>query len=214
LITLGAGLGMAMCCWASLAQATVYGWKDANGVWNLSNDLESIPEAGLPSARKFTSKLARNSASSVTEPAPPLESVATPVNLQLNAYERGLEQGLQAADRQVALAGELARNILAAAPRTPPPRIIIQQPGPMIIREVLPEHYPAFFHGFIAPYVPSHWRLSYGYGYPYGFRRLVPHSHFFPGSRRGLRARRERIFFPQGHSSHHGFLAGYGFVIR
>jgi hypothetical protein len=143
----------------------------------------------------------------------------------MNAYERGLAQGLHTAERQVALAGELARNIVAAIPRPAPPRIIIQQPGPTIIREVSPAYDALPFYGFISPYASFNWGVPYGYSY--GFRRLVPHSHFFPTSRRSLRARRTglffspafrarhgELFFPDGHFSHHGFLSGHGFVVR
>jgi len=223
----GLVLGVTLCCWASLAQATVYRWKGEGGVWHLSNDLEAVPEAQRTAAQKFTSKLAGKSASVATEPAPSPDPTTTPMNFQMSAYERGLAQGLQAAERQVALAGELARTILTAVPRTPPPRIIIQQPGPTIIREVSYDYYAPPHHGFIGPYAPSFWGAPYGHGYAYGFRRLVPHSHFFPGSRRSLRSRRTglffsptfrarhgEIFFPHGHSSHHGFLSGHGFVIR
>jgi hypothetical protein len=218
-------LGVSVSYLTPLAQATVYGWKGERGVWHFSNDLESVPEAYRPTAQKFTSKLAGAIVS--VEPAPSPEPTPTSVDPQLSAYERGLEHGLHTAERQVALAGELARNILSAVPRTPPSRIIIQQPGPTIIREVSPDYSPSPFYGFIGPYVPSPWGRFQGYGYPYGFRRLVPHSHFFPGSRRSLGARRtgvffspafrERhgeLFFPHGHFSHHGFLFGHGFVVR
>jgi len=220
---IGVVLGV-LCSSTPLAWATVYGWKGEGGVWHLTNDPDAIPEAHLPSAQKFTSKFAGSNAVVVAEPAPPSTTVSTPVDLQLHAYERGLEQGLQTAERQVALAGELARDILSSVPRTPPPRIIIQQPGPTIIREVSPDYYPTPFYGFISPYRSFNWG---DYSYPYGFRRLVPHSHFFPGSQRSLRSRRTglffsptfrarqgEIFFPHGHSSHHGFISGRGFVVR
>lgn len=197
-------------------------------MWRLTNDPEAVPDAHRASAQKFTSKkLASRSAAVPGESAPPPEPITTPGNLQLSAYERGLERGLQSAERQAALAGDLARNILAAVPPPSPPRIIIQQAGPTIIREVSPSYYPQPFYGFLSPYASFHWGLPYGHVYPYGFQRLVPHSHFFPGSRRSLRARRTglffsltfrarhgELFFPHGHSSHHGFLSGHGFVIR
>jgi hypothetical protein len=218
-------LGLIVFLSSSPAQATVYGWKGEGGVWNLSNDPEAVPDAHRASAQQFTSKLAGRSASVPVEPAPPTEPLTTPGNLQMNAYERGLAQGLHTAERQVALAGELARNIVAAIPRPAPPRIIIQQPGPTIIREVSPAYDALPFYGFISPYASFNWGVPYGYSY--GFRRLVPHSHFFPTSRRSLRARRTglffspafrarhgELFFPDGHFSHHGFLSGHGFVVR
>lgn len=210
------------------ARATVYGWRNEEGIWHLSNDLESIPEAHRSVAQKFTSKLAGGSASVAAEPAPSPEPTTASVDLRMSAYERGLERGLQSAERQVALAGELARNMVAAVPRPSPPRIIIiQQPGPTIIREVSPGYATSPFYGFLSPYASFNWGLPYGHSYPYGFRRLVPHSHFFPGSRRSLRARRTglffsptfrarhgELFFPHGHFSHHGFVSGHGFVVR
>jgi hypothetical protein len=218
-------LGLIVFLSSSPAQATVYGWKGEDGVWRLSNDLEDVPDAQRAATQKFTSKLAGRGVDGLAEPPLSTEPTTEPVNLQMSAYERGLERGLQSAERQVALAGELARNILAAVPRPSPPRIIIQQPGPTIIREVSPAYDTLPFYGFLSPYASFNWGLPYGYSY--GFRRLVPHSHFFPSSRRSLRARRTglffsptfraqhgELFFPDGHSSHHGFLSGHGFVIR
>lgn len=218
-------LGLIVFLSSSHAQATVYGWKGEDGVWRLSNDPEAVPDAYRASAQKFTSKLAGRSVSVPVESSQPTEPRSTPVNPQMNAYERGLAQGLHTAERQAALAGELARTILTAIPPPPPPRIIIQQPGPIIIREVSPTYYTPPFYGFLSPYASFNWGLPYGYAY--GFRRLVPHSHFFPTSRRGLRARRTglffsptfraqhgELFFPDGHFSHHGFLFGHGFVVR
>jgi hypothetical protein len=218
-------LGLIVFLSSSHAQATVYGWKGEDGVWRLSNDPETVPDVHRASAWQFTSKLAGRSAPLPVESAPPTEPPTTPVNLQMNAYERGLAQGLHTAERQVALAGALARNMVAAVPRPSPPRIIIQQSGPTIIREVSPAYDAPPFYGVISPYASFNWGAPYGYSY--GFRRLVPHSHFFPRSRRSLRARRTglffsptfrarhgELFFPHGHSSHHGFLSGHGFVIR
>jgi hypothetical protein len=218
-------LGLIVLLSSSPAQATVYGWRSEEGIWHLSNDLESVPEARRAAMQKFTSKLVGASASVSAAPEPSSAPTTALVNLQMNAYERGLERGLQSAERQVALAGELARNIVASVPRSAPPRIIIQQPGPTIIREVSPAYDALPFYGFLSPYASFSW--GFPYSYSYGFRRLVPHSHFFPGSRRGLRARRTGLFFsptfrarhgdlffPDGHFSHHGFLAGHGFVFR
>ncbi|MGE0679957.1 MAG: DUF4124 domain-containing protein, partial [Candidatus Binatia bacterium] len=150
-------LGLIVFLSSSFAQATVYGWKGEDGVWRLSNDPEAVPDAYRASARQFTSKLAGRSAPTPAEPVLSTESITTPVNLQIDAYERGLERGLQSAERQVALAGELARNMLAAAPRPSPPRIIIQQPGPTIIREVSPAYDTLPFYGFLSPYASFNW---------------------------------------------------------
>jgi Domain of unknown function (DUF4124) len=198
---------------ASFAHATVYSWRDEHGRLQFCNDQEEVPEAHRTSAKTFKSKLATQNPVEVpvAAPAPRAEPVA------ISAYDRGLERGLQAAERQVALAGELARTLLVAAPQPPPPPpsppqiIIIQQPAP-IVRYVSPE--PAYappFYGFIAPYSTAY-GFPYNYTYPYGFGRgrLIRHSHFFPGARR----RGAGLYFPYGHSSHRGFLFGHGFVVH
>jgi hypothetical protein len=210
-------IGILLLLFTVPAQATVYGWRGVGGELHLSNDPEAVPEVQRPSARQFTSKLVGvvPPASPVSEPSSTTETA--PVNLQLDAYQRGLEHGLQTAERQVALAGELAQKVLAAVPRTPPPRIIVQQPGPVIIRDVSPVYYPSF-PGFGGPYDYhglSAWSAcgsSSRFSFTPRFRcsRFVRHSHFFPGSRRS----RAGVFFPHGHSSHHGFLFGHGFVAR
>jgi hypothetical protein len=175
---------------------------------HLSNDPETVPEAQRATAKTFTSKLAGKAAPESTVPIAPPSPEAIPVS----AYERGLERGLQAAERQVALAGELARTVLTAVPQSSPSQIIIQQPGPIIVREASPRYYAPPFYGFIGPYTPHFW-TPYGFGgYAYGFRhgRFVPHSHFFPGTRR----RRSGLFFLHGHFTHRGFLFGHGLVVR
>jgi hypothetical protein len=189
------------------SQATVYSWQHEDGVLMLSNDPEAIPEAKRETAKKFTSKFAGKSAPAAVAPevAPP--SPPSPEESVMSSYERGLERGLQTAAQQVAMAGELARTVIAAAPRTPPTRIIIQQSAP-VVRYTSPG-YDFPYYGFIGPYAPY---FPYGYSYGYGFRRgrFVRHSHFFPGTR----GRRHGIFFPHGHFSQSGFLFGHGFVVR
>jgi hypothetical protein len=146
-------------------------------------------------------------------PPPSPNPETEPVNVTMNAYERGLDLGLQTAAQQVTLAGELARTMLAAVPPAPPTRIIIQQPGPTIIRYVSPDYYSPPYSSFIAPYSPFFGGAPYWWGgYAYGFRqgRFVPHSHFFPcvhGPCRGL-------FFPHGHFFQDGFPVGHGIVVR
>lgn len=198
---------------ASSAHATVYGWRDENGRLQFSNNQDEVPEAHRTSAKTFKSKfVTQNSVDvpSATTPAPSREPET------ISAYERGLERGLQAAERQVALAGELARTMLAAAPPPPPPPaspqiIIVQQPAP-IVRYVQSE--PAYappHYGYIGPYgtysgFPYHDTYAYGFGRG----RLIRHSHFFPGARR----RGPGLYFPYGHSRHRGYLFGHGFVVR
>ncbi len=192
-------------CSSAPAQATVYAWKGKSGVLNLSNDQDDVPEAQRAAAEKFTTKLAGTSAPEGTVPLAPPSPEAGP----MSAYERGLERGLLTAERQVALAGELARTVLTAMPPAPPTRIIIQQPAPMIVRYVSPTYYAPPFYGFIGPYAP-YFPYGFGYAYGFGFGRFVPHSHFFPGTR-GVRT---GLFFPHGHFSQDGFLFGHGFVVR
>jgi hypothetical protein len=213
------GVGLRTALWsgligfvsASFAHATVYGWKGEKGLLHLSNDIENVPEAQRDSVTKFTSKLAgKPAAEAASGVPPPTPEPATPE--PVNAYERGLEQGLQTAERQMVLASEMARNLLAAIPPAPPTRIIIQQPAQPIMRYVDSGPYASPFYGFIGPYAPYHWGFPYGASYAYGFGRgrFVPHSHFFPGTR----GRRRGLFFPHGHFSHRGFLFGHGFVVR
>lgn len=197
---------------ASSAHATVYSWRDENGRLQFSNNQDEVPEAHRTSAKTFKSKLATQNpvdVPPVTTPAPSKEPET------VSAYERGLERGLQVAERQVALAGELARTLLAAAPQPPPPPppqiIIVQQPAP-IVRYVSrePDYAPPYY-GFIAPYL-AYGGYPYDHTYSYGFGRgrLIRHSHFFPGARRrGL-----GVYFPYGHQRHRGYLFGHGFVLR
>jgi len=198
-------IGLMLVLSSAPAHATVYGWKSESGVLNLGNDLDDVPEAQRPAAEKFTSKLASKSAPEGAVPLAPPDSEVGP----MSAYERGLERGLQTAERQVALAGELARTVLTAMPSAPPTHIIIQQPAPTIVRYRSPHYYASPFYGFIGPYMPY---FPYGFGYAYGFSqgRFVPHSHFFPGTR-GVRS---GLFFPHGHFSQDGFLFGPGLVVR
>lgn len=194
---------------SSVAHATVFAWKGEGGALHFSNDPEDVPEAHRPSAQQFTSKFAGKPAP--TDPAsiaPPLPSAGP-----TSAYERGVELGLQAAERQMEMTNALLQTTLQAVrqPSPPPSMIIIQQPSEPVVRYVDrgPSYFP--YYGFIAPY-SFYWGVPYAYHYPYGFSsgRFVPHSHFFPGTR----GRNTGIFFPDGHFSHRGFLSGHGFVVR
>jgi uncharacterized protein DUF4124 len=200
-------IGLTLALSSTAAHATVYLWKNEKGVLNLGNDLDDVPEAQRAAAEKFTSKFAGKSTPEGTGPVTLPDPESEPISL----YERGLERGLQTAERQVALAGELARTVLTAMPPAPPTRIIIQQPAPTIIRYASPQYYTPPFYGFIGPYMPySPYGFNYGYSYGFGYGRFVPHSHFFPGTR-GVRG---GLFFPHGHFSQDGFLFGHGFVVR
>jgi len=189
----------------------VYVWKGESGALHLSNDLAAIPESQRATATEFTSKLVGKSAPEGAEAV----ITPSPESGTISLYERGLERGLQLSERQVALAGELARSLLAAAPSAPPIRIVIQQPAQTIIRYVAPDSYAPPFYGFIGPYLPYSpygfgYGYSFGYGYGFGRGRFAPHSHFFPGTC----SRRIGLFFPHGHFSQDGFLFGHGFVVR
>jgi hypothetical protein len=208
-------LAMSVLFYAASAYATVYGWKGDGGVLHLSNDPEDVPAAQRDSALKFTTKPVPVVSAPAPEPTPSTPDLAAAsANLQLSAYERGLEHGLQAAEQHITLAGELARAMLAATPRTPPTRIVIQQPGPIVIHDVTPDYYyyPPAFYGFVGPSAPFGWGFFPSFSYAYGFRygRFAPHSHFFPC----VRGRCAGLFFPSGHFSHHGFLFGPSLVVR
>ena len=201
-------VGLFLCPSPPLTHATVFAWKGEGGALHLSNDPEEVPEAHRNSAQQFTSKLAGKAApenpASVSPPPPSAEPTS--------GYERGIERGLVAAERQMAMTNELLNTVLQAVPQPPPlPTIIIQQQPETLVRYV--DHGPSYFpyYGFISPYSSS-WGVPYAYHYPYGFSqgRFVPHSHFFPGTR----GRNAGIFFPHGHSSHHGFLFGHGLIVR
>ena len=203
-------VGLFLISSSTVVHATVFAWKGEGGALHFSNDPEGVPEAQRTSARQFTSKLAGTAAPETPIPASPPPPVVEPAS----AYERGLERGLLAAERQMEMTNELLKTTLQAVRQPsppPPPAIIIQQPSEPVVRYVDrgPSHFP--YYGFIAPY-SSYWGVPYVYQYPYGFQqgRFVPHSHFFPGTRR----RNRGIFFPDGHSTHHGFLFGHGIVIR
>jgi len=196
---------------STVVHATVFAWKGEGGALHFSNDPEEVPETHRTSARQFTSKLAGKAAPEDLALASPLPPSAEPTT----AYERGVERGLLAAERQMEMTNELLKTTLQAVrqpPPSPPSTIIIQQPSEPVIRYVDRNPYgPVPYYGFISPY-SAYWGVPYAYHYPYGFSfgRFVPHSHFFPGTR----GRNFGIFFPHGHSSHHGFLSGHGFVVR
>ncbi len=194
--------GIVMFHKALLTHATVYSWIRADGVLVLSNGPEEIPVDRRGTVKTFTSQLTgKPTLGEAPAPLPPSPAVSV-----ADAHERGLERGLQVAERQIATAGELARTVLSAVPPVPPTRIIIQQSAP-IVRYAAPG-YDSLFFGFVGPYAPY---FPYGWSYAYGFRhgRFMPHSHFFPGTR----SRRQGLFFPHGHFSQNGFLLGHGFVI-
>jgi len=160
--------------WHPVAHATVWSWKGEGGVLMLSNDPGDVPTDQRASAHRFTAKPAPGPAPD--EAAPPPQP--TPDAAQADAYERGFDAGLQAAERQVALAEELASTLLAAVPQTPPAPIVIEQSSPAVPPDVAPDvDYGGVppYGGLAGPYVP--------YPFPYGFAvGFVSHRHFFPGA--------------------------------
>lgn len=203
-----AALVSILCC-ATFAHTTVYSWRDEHGKLHFCNAEDEVPEAHRPVAKTFKSKLATQNPVDVPPVTAAPASSTEPDTI--SAYERGLERGLQTVERQVALAGELARTLLVAAQPPPPPQIIIvQQPAP-IARYVSSE--PAYappYYGSIAPYSTYGFPYNDTYAYGFGRGRLIRHSHFFPGAR----GRGPGLYFPYGHSRHRGFLFGHGFVVR
>jgi hypothetical protein len=213
-----------LCVFPGQANATIYGWQEDGGVLNLSNDPEEVPDT--ETAQKYTTRFLKKSAKKDTKAADKTESTETTATApitdpataeveRLRAYERGLEQGLATAERQVQMAGELARTVLSAIPPAPPvqPRapvhIVVQQAAPVVRHSSPGQNSP--FYGFIGPYTPHSYFGGHG-GYSYGFRqgRFPRHSHFYPGRRGGRRG----LFFPRGHFSRDGFLFGHGIVLR
>lgn len=153
------------------AYATIYSWTGEGGVRMLTNDPADVPADQQTSAQMFTAKPAPSSVS--REEATPSSSG--------DPYQRGFDAGLQVAERQVALAGELARSILAAVPQTPPAPIVIEQsapPAPDLVPDYAPPYYgyaPPYY-ALAAPYAP--------YAFPSAFAiSFVPDRHFFGGGR-------------------------------
>ena len=199
---------------SSGVSATVYEWRSPNGNRHFSNNVATVPEDKRDAARTFTSRFAGKQIGASPSPLPAnrtQDSAAIQAGItNMAAYERGLERGLQTAERQVRMAAELARTVLAAAPRRPPTQIIIRQSAPQV-RHIY-SHDPAPFYGFISPSGPYHSSHFPYRSYSYGFRRgrFIPHSHLSPSRHR----RHRGIFFPRGHQSKDGFLFGHGLVLR
>jgi hypothetical protein len=170
-----------------VAHATVYSWKGEGGVLMLSNDPADVPEDQHASAQQFTAKPApRPEPDEQAAPYPPSARAA-----EVDAYQRGFDAGLAAAEREVALAGELARSLQAAAPPAPPAPIVIEQSAPAIAPDER-SYYPPPYYGYGLPgyYAP--------YAFPYAFAvSFAPHRHFFPG----FRGRGFAPFFPHGQFS-------------
>jgi len=154
----------------ALARATVYSWKTADGVLMVSNNPEDVPEDKRASARSFTSKPAPKPSREEEEAAAAASSGEAAA---FDAYQRGFERGLEAAEREVAFAERLAASI----PPAPPAPIIIAQPAAA----------PPSYDDYSTPYYdyPPPFYTAYT---PYPFftvgvaRRFGRHGHFPPGA--------------------------------
>src|SRR5438876_2986148 len=145
--------GLLFVLWPVVAQATVYSWRGEGGVLMMSNDPQDVPEDKRASVQTFTSKPAPKAAPEEEEvPYPPREESA-----RFNAYQRGFEHGLEAAEREAAFAERLALAALAAVPQVPPAPIVIEQPTPPIMPYTASPYddYGPAFYGLYAPYPPS-----------------------------------------------------------
>lgn len=162
-----ASVAVLLVFWPFLAHATVYSWREG-GVLMMSNSPEDVPENKRASVQSFTSKPAPRRARGEEE-APYTPSVEAAA---LDAYQRGFERGLEAAEREVAFAERLA----ASVPQAPAVPIVIEQSAPPT-----PYYdYPATpYYGAYTPY-PSYLLGYYAYGFP---ARLGRHRRFFHGVR-------------------------------
>jgi hypothetical protein len=149
--------------WQPVARATVYTWKGDGGLLMMSNDPADVPEDQRDSARRFTSK-----------PAPPSQPVVDADVGPDDAYSRGFDAGLQAADRQVALAADLGRTIAASVPQVPPAPVIIEQAAPVPQPDVA-SYAPPYYDGY-PPYA--------AYGFPYAVVSFPSHRRFDGRGRR------------------------------
>ncbi len=180
------------------ARATVYGWKGAGGLIMMSNDPADVPSDQQASAWKFTAKAPPDPPPAIATSSPAPRADPSPAD----AYQRGFESGLQAAERQVALAEVAARTVLAGIPQQAPPAptiVIAQPPAPQPV-------YGAPYYG--SPYDAVGWGYPpylYSYPFPSAFgvtfvsrRRFVSgvHGHRFAGG------------FPHGGFPRGGFPAG------
>jgi hypothetical protein len=190
----------------SPARATVYRWQDQDGAQVFTNSQEEVPESQRSSVKTFTAKppvertVKEESATDRPEAeGPPPE----------RAWERGFERGLATGERQVKLATDLARTLLAAVPRAPS-QTFVREPPQVTVAYVPRERYVLHaypWRTFIAPYGPSFVSPAFGYASPRRF--FVPHSHFFPGTF----GPRSGLFFPYGHWTEDGSLVGWGYVV-
>jgi len=203
-----------LCVLHSVGHATVYSWKGEGGVLMLSNDPNDVPADQQGSVRKFISTPAPAPTPVADDDDPdPAAPPPRTGGARGDAYQRGFDAGLEAGERQVALASELARTVLAAVPQT--------QPAPIVIEQSAPAGAPYGGYGGYYDGSPYYAPPYYGFGYPYPFFSgfvvsSFPRRRFFPG----FRGRRFAPFFPHGGFAHGGFSrfphggfahAGFGF---
>jgi len=174
--------------WHPPASATVYSWRGADGALMMSNDPADVP-VDQGSVRQFTSKPASG-------PAPDAQSAADPPSapaVALDAYERGFDAGQQSAERQVALAVELAR--ITAPPLAPAAPIVIEQAPPSV--PDVASYYPQ-------PYYPMPYYSPVGYYGSYGYPFASPFLVSVVSHRGFAHPRGFGSPFPRGGFSHVG----------
>ena len=168
------------------AHATVYSWKGEGGVRIMSNDPDDVPKDQQGAAEQYTAKAG-------PKPAPAEDASSDALGADVgpgDPYRRGFDAGLQAADREVALAGELAPSILASVPRTPPPPTIIYQ------YQAAPPVAPQMAYGYPPPY--PYYGVGAPYGsYPFGYPFLVTVESGRHAFRHGFQGARGRPY-PNG----------------
>lgn len=187
---------------ASSAGATVYASR-IDGTLTLTNDLNAIPDAQRAAAKAFAAeKRAAKALAGETTPSPGPSLNRGPVE----AYERGLNQGLRIWRHRATNKPDLGRQMFAALSE----RARDRQPPGLTVGYVSRPPVLVAHAGFIGPCSVGLPCGGFGYACGSSWGRFVPHSHFFPGAL----GPRTGLFFPRGHfSQNNGFIAGHGFIV-
>lgn len=184
------------------AEATVYRWRDADGVFHFTNREEEVPPGPLDAFRAF----------SELEPPPAAPSdvggagdtgIRSDAVAEEDAYAAGIEAGLRIAEEQLRLAQELAR---AAEDESPPvvAPVVEVAPAPPVVVSVVPAVAPAYY-GWRDPCGP--WGCSSWIVGPALLGRPLRHGRF--AHRRHGFARRHG-FLPVKHTLRGAPLRGRG----
>jgi hypothetical protein len=212
-----AAVGVVLATAPEEGRATVYTWREGDGVRHFTNSLDEVPEDHRATAKTFVRRDAPSRDAAPAESAP-----ATPEPAD-DSYHRAVELGATIALEQTREIGELARSLVDSLRRDPtPPREVrrVERPArekPGFHVSIIPagRRWPErVFYGAIAPTGGCSGCCcgnAFGYGWDFGWRRLVPHSHFFPTL---AGARRSGLFFPHGHQLDADlFLVGDGYWV-